>query len=162
VEISGSQDAIGIVFPGLNKSCYEGEYWPARIDHINDERIMQFVEHSLYLLPLGPRGPEFNVIYNTSITTEGAKLLSDAAENCWEAILCQDIIHFGQHVRQSFEAQIAMFPNMMNSLVASLIEQVRDWALGWKLSGAGGGGYLIVVSDKPVEGAIQVVVRRGD
>lgn len=161
-EISGSQDAIGIVFPGLNKSWYEGEYWPVRIDHINDERIMQFVEKSLYLLPLGPRGPEFSVIYNTNITTEGAKALSDAAENCWEAILRQDIIHFGEHVRQSFEAQIAMFPNMMNSLVASLIEQVHDWALGWKLSGAGGGGYLIVVSEKPVEGAIQAVVRRGD
>ena len=162
VEISGSQDAIGIVFPGLNKSWYEGEYWPARIDHVNDERIMQFVEQSLYLLPLGPRGPEFSVIYNTNITTAGAKALSDAAENCWTAILRQDIVHFGQHVRQSFEAQIAMFPNMMTDLVANLVAQVQDWALGWKLSGAGGGGYLIVVSDKPVEGAIQVIVRRGD
>ena len=27
-EISGSQDAIGIVFPGLAKAYYEGEYWP--------------------------------------------------------------------------------------------------------------------------------------
>jgi galactokinase/mevalonate kinase-like predicted kinase len=102
------------------------------------------------------------VIYNTNITTAGAKALSEAAENCWTAILRQDIVHFGQHVRQSFEAQIAMFPNMMTDLVANLVAQVQDWALGWKLSGAGGGGYLIVVSDKPVEGAIQVIVRRGD
>lgn len=161
-EISGSQDAIGIVCPGLNKSWYDGEYWPTRIDHINDESILKFVESSLYLLPLGPRGPEFGVIYNTHIDTPRAKALSDAAEGCWDAILNQDIRRFGQFVRASFEAQIAMFPDMMTDTVAETIAQVQDWALGWKLSGAGGGGYLIVVSGEPVEGAIQVIARQGD
>ena len=161
-EISGSQDAIGIVCPGLNKSWYEGEYWPARIDSVNDEPVLQFVERSLYLLPLGPRGSDFNVIYNTNINRVGAKALSDATEACWEAILRQDIAGFGQHVRESFEAQIVMFPNMMNAMVAELIEQNRPRALGWKLSGAGGGGYLILVADRPVENAIQVIARRKD
>ena len=31
-EISGSQDAIGLVMPGLNKANYNGEYWPSRIE----------------------------------------------------------------------------------------------------------------------------------
>ncbi len=31
--ISGSQDAIGLVFPGLAYSYYEGGYWPTRIEH---------------------------------------------------------------------------------------------------------------------------------
>src|SRR3990172_8634686 len=161
-EISGSQDAIGIVCPGLNKSWYEGEYWPARIDSVYDEAVLQFVGKSLYLLPLGPRGSDFNVIYNTNINRAGAKALSDATEACWEAILRQDIRSFGQHVRESFEAQIAMFPNMMNAMVAELIEQNRPRALGWKLSGAGGGGYLILVADRPIENAIQVIARRKD
>jgi len=159
-EISGSQDAIGIACPGLNKSWYEGEYWPARIDSVNDEPVLQFVEKSLYLLPLGPRDSDFNVIYNTNINRAGAKALSDATEACWEAILRQDIVGFGQHVRESFEAQIAMFPNMMKAMVAELIEQNRPRALGWKLSGAGGGGYLILVADRPIENAIQIIVRK--
>ena len=46
-EISGSQDAIGIVIPGLAKAYYEGEYWPSRIERGNDERAIQFVELSL-------------------------------------------------------------------------------------------------------------------
>ncbi len=161
-EISGSQDAIGLVMPGLNKAWYEGEYWPACIDSVNDELTLQFVERAFYLLPLGPRTQDFQVLENTHVTPEGAKALSDATEACWEAILARDIVGFGRYMRASFEAQITMFPNMMTPLVAELIEQNRQRALGWKLSGAGGGGYLILVANHPIENAIQVVARRKD
>jgi cytidyltransferase-like protein len=159
-EISGSQDAIGIVFPGLAKAWYEGEYWPTRIDTVQDEAAIQFVESSLYLITLGPRQAGFSVLADTDITPPKAQALSDATEACWEAILEQDIVRFGHYFRKSFEAQIAMFPNMMNNAVAKLIDKYRDRALGWKLSGAGGGGYLILVADQPVENAVRVVARR--
>jgi cytidyltransferase-like protein len=159
-EISGSQDAIGIVFPGLAKAYYEGEYWPARIDRVTDELTLQFVESSLYLMTLGPRHAEFDVLADTRITRESAKALAHATQSCWMAILDRDIEKFGHYFRQSFEGQIAMFPNMMNKTVTKLIEQYKDVALGWKLSGAGGGGYLILVSDKPIENAVRVIARR--
>jgi galactokinase/mevalonate kinase-like predicted kinase len=41
-----------------------------------------------------------------------------------------------------------------------MIDQYKDQALGWKLSGAGGGGYLILVCDCPIENAIRVTIRR--
>jgi galactokinase/mevalonate kinase-like predicted kinase len=53
-----------------------------------------------------------------------------------------------------------MFPNMMNDRIAELIEQYQEKALGWKISGAGGGGYLILVSDTPIENAVRVIARR--
>lgn len=158
--ISGSQDTIGIVFPGLAKADFEGEYWPSRIDQIQDESTLRFVENALYLITLGPRHAEFDVLANTCITIEGARALAEATENCWQAILDHDIEKFGQYFRQSFEAQIAMFPNMMNETVKKLIDQYQDIALGWKLSGAGGGGYLILVSDQPIDNAVRVVARR--
>lgn len=159
-EISGSQDSIGIVFPGLAKAYYEGEYWPSQIDRAQDELALQFVENSLYLMTLGPRHAEFDVLADTRITRAGAKALADATEHCWTAILDRDIEKFGFYFRQSFEAQIAMFPNMMNETIEKLIRQYEDVALGWKLSGAGGGGYLILVSDTPIDNAVRIVARR--
>lgn len=159
-EISGSQDSIGIVFPGLAKAYYEGEYWPSHIDRHTDELTLQFVENALHLMTLGPRQAEFDVLADTRIDQAGAKALADATEGCWQAILDHDIARFGQHFRESFEAQIAMFPNMMNKTVARLIAQYQDVALGWKLSGAGGGGYLIVISEKPIDSTVRVIARR--
>lgn len=159
-EISGSQDAIGIVIPGLAKANYTGDYWPVSIERVTDELALQFVENSLYLVTLGPRHAEYDVLANTNIDRERAKALADPTEVCWEAIKQQDINTFGRAFRESFEAQIAMFPNMMNDSVAKLIDKYKDQALGWKLSGAGGGGYLILVADKPIENAVRVVARR--
>jgi cytidyltransferase-like protein len=159
-EVAGSQDSIGIVMPGLNRANYQGHYWPESIQSEQDEAIISWLESHLYLVTLGPRTSDYDVLADTRITAESAKALSDAAGGCWEAILNRDIAAFGEHVKKSFEAQIAMFPNMADQGIFDMIEQYRNQALGWKLSGAGGGGYLILVSSTPIERAIQVKIRR--
>jgi galactokinase/mevalonate kinase-like predicted kinase len=127
---------------------------------VQEESTLQFVEQALFLLPLGPREADYDVLAGTNIDEAHAKALSDATENCWEAILNHDIITFGASFRQAFEAQVTMFPNMWTESVGELIDQYRDQALGWKLSGAGGGGYLIFVADHEIENAIRIVIRR--
>jgi cytidyltransferase-like protein len=158
--ISGAQDSIGLVFPGLAYSYYDGEYWPSRIVHRLDEPLLKFVESSIYLVSLGPRFPDYDVLANTNINRETAKALADAAEGNWQAILDRDIVRFGQTIREVFDAQIALFPNTMNDRLAKLIDEYRDVAIGWKLSGAGGGGYLVLVAEKPIPGAVRVIARR--
>ena len=158
--ISGSQDAIGLVFPGLAYAYYEGAYWPSHIEHRLDESLLHFVESSLQLVSLGPRFADYDVFTNNAFDRDHARALADAAENHWQAILDQDLARFGKTMREGFEAQVALFPNMLNERVAALIDEYRAQALGWKLSGAGGGGYLILVSEKPIPGAIRVVARR--
>ena len=61
-EVSGSQDAIGLVFPGLAKANYEGNYWPSSIESVTDEDTLHFVERSLQLIPLTPRGDGYSVL----------------------------------------------------------------------------------------------------
>lgn len=159
-EVAGSQDALGIVFPGLNRHDYDNHYWPARITSIDDEGILTWLEKNLYLVTLGPRVSSYDVLSGTRIDREGAKELAEAADECWQAILARDLAAFGPAVRRSFEAQVAMFPNMVDEAVRATIMQYRDQAIGWKLSGAGGGGYLTMVSRQPIAGAMQIKIRR--
>ena len=51
-EISGAQEAIGITHPGLTRADYTGEYWPAKITTLQDERILKFIDDSLYLVQI--------------------------------------------------------------------------------------------------------------
>ncbi len=159
--IAGSQDAIGIVMPALNKLQYHnGEYWPAEIKKMEEDDILNWLESILYLIPLDPRQSDYDVLANTNINEAGAKALADAAENCWNAILEKNVVDFGKYFLDSFHAQIAMFPNMLDHATAQIIEQYKNKGQGYKLSGAGGGGYLIIVSDQPIENGIQIKIRR--
>jgi cytidyltransferase-like protein len=159
--ISGSQDSIGIVLPGVNKLDYDPEqYWPTTITRVTDTTTLEFIEKYLWFITLGPRVCEYDVLANTVINLENAKALADAAVSCWEAIENKDLSKFGFYFRKSFEAQIAMFPNMVTPQIIELIEEYSSSSLGWKLSGAGGGGYLVLVSEKPVKNALQIRIRR--
>jgi cytidyltransferase-like protein len=159
-EISGSQDTIGIIYPGLARADYDGKYWPVKITSLQDEAILRLIEDSLYLIPLSPRPSSFHVLEGTRITRAGAKALADAALVCWDALLAKDVAGFGHSVRASFESQVAMFPHMLTNTMLELIDIYRERALGWKVSGAGGGGYLILVADHPVENAVRISIRR--
>jgi len=161
-EVSGSQDAIGIVLPGLAYSYYDGDYWPTKIFRNLDDDVLNFLEQSLYLVPLSPRENSYRAVENQNLTVAGTMALSQAAEDCWKAILAMDRHALGRAMRQSFEAQVQLFPNMVNPGIMNLIDRYRQSSAGWKLSGAGGGGYLILVSDKPIDRAIQVQIRRAD
>jgi len=158
--IAGSQDALGIVLPGLNKLDYNKSYWPHKIESIEEESILSWLEQHLYLIPLDPRNNEYDVLSNTNITTIGAKALADAANNCWESILQKDLVAFGNSFHASFKAQINMFPNMVDEKLLETISVLSKGTLGHKLSGAGGGGYLILINDKPIANSIQIKIRR--
>ena len=158
--IAGSQDSIGIVYPGLNRLDYAGSYWPHKITSEHNEQILSWLEKHLYLVPLGPREDDYDVFLGSDITPPKVYDLSVAAEKCWWSILSMNLEEFGKQLRASFEAQIAMFPAMNSSVVQQTIELYKDKCLGWKLSGAGGGGYLVLVSGEPVQNAIQIKIRR--
>ena len=162
-EISGSQDSLGIVLPGLNKLDYDDDYWPHSITSVHDEEILQWLENHLYMVAISPRCNTYNVLSGTDITRAKVINLADAAKQCWKAIIDRDIRAFGNAFSASFEAQIAMFPNMVDKKILETLEQEKGDALGWKLSGAGGGGYLIFVAEhSEKERGIKIRIRRKD
>ena len=161
--ISGAQDAIGICMSGLNRHYYDGHYWPVKIESCHDEAILDWLENHLCLVPMFPRRPGCSVVEGKDITPEKVSRLTDAAERCWHAIMARDLGGFAEAFRDSFNAQIAMFPAMMQPGVQEYIDQWSPKALSWKMLGAGGGGYLALVTDRiPDSGVIRIKIRRKD
>ena len=158
--VSGSQDSLGIVMPGLNRFHYNNNYWPEKVDKVTDADVLKWIEQKMWLVPLYPRKLDYNVMEGTCINEEYAKALSDASDACWDAILAKDVEKWGRASIASFEAQVKMFPNMAPVEVREVLESYKSKVLGWKLSGAGGGGYFVFISEKPVENAIQIRIRR--
>lgn len=177
--ISGAQDSIGICVPGLSRHWYDNHFWPDRIENTTDEMTMRWLENHIVLVPLEPRRPGCSVVEGKDITAEKVQALAAAADRCWTAIMNKDLDAFADSYRASFEAQVAMFPGMVEPTIkgtvcsdASVRPAIDLWSkedgvLAWKMPGAGGGGYLaLVVEDTGefVEGhneAIRISIRRG-
>ena len=159
-EISGAQDALGITMPGLCRHYYNNSYWPETIESNHDESLLDWLEKKIWFKTLWPREDGYNVFLESDITPEKAQKLAVAAENCWNAILKKDVEAFGKAFTDSFYAQISMFPQMCPPSIREVIDGLKDNVKGYKLSGAGGGGYLVLISDEPVENAFKIKIRR--
>lgn len=146
--VSGAQDAIGISLSGLARHYYDGSYWPTKIERIHNPEILDWLEQHIVLVPMFPRRPGCSVLEGKDITTEKVKNLAEAAERTWSAIMKRDLIAFADAYLDSFNAQLAMFPAMIQPGVQDFLDRVKsEGALAWKMAGAGGGGHLIVVTD---------------
>ena len=164
--ISGAQDAIGICVPGLCRHYYDNHFWPEKIETCNDETILQWLENHLVMIPMEPRKPGCSVVEGKDITKPKVNALANAADRCWNAIMHKDLQAFAEAYRDSFNAQTAMFPAMIQGCVQSYIDAYKDKVLAYKMPGAGGGGYLAcVVEDaekfaKEHKEAILLTIRR--
>lgn len=145
--ISGAQDAIGICVPGLCRHYYNNHFWPEKIETCRDDKILRWLEQHLCLVPMFPRRPGCSVVEGKDITKSKVEALTDAAERCWNAILQMDLDEFAKAYKDSFNAQVAMFPAMIQPGVQEYIDKYSgiDDVLAWKMPGAGGGGYLACV-----------------
>lgn len=164
--ISGAQDAIGICVPGLCRHYYDNHFWPEKIETCNDEDILQWLENHLVMIPMEPRKPDCSVVEGKDINEPKVKALADAADRCWNAIMHKNLQAFAEAYRESFNAQTAMFPAMIQGCVQSYIDEYKDKVLAYKMPGAGGGGYLAcVVEDASTfaemhNKAIRLTIRR--
>ena len=171
--VSGAQDSIGICMPGLVRHYYDKRYWPIKIESCNDEDVLQWLERHLVMIPMEPRGEGFSVLEGRDVNETKVKALAKAADECWAAIMHKDLKAFADAYKASFNAQVAMFPAMVqpskgDTMILDFIDRYSafDDVLAWKMPGAGGGGYLacVVVDAEDFcarhEEAIRLTIRR--
>lgn len=159
--VSGAQDAIGICLSGISRHYYDNRFWPDSIERISDEATLSWLEQHLALVEMFPRPAGYSVTEGKDITPEKVAALTQASDRCWEAIKRHDLAAFAAAFNDSFDAQTAMFPAMKPAEVEPFIKEWKERSLALKMTGAGGGGYLLIVTDGSLpDGALPVKIRR--
>ncbi len=159
--VSGVVDALGIVSCGLSKFNFEGEYWPASIERIHDEPVLQWFEKHVQIVQTRPRPIDYNVFSGLEDYSEPkARRLAASAEATWAAIQNLNHHQLGACVNETSDACKAMRPGYISDEVQPILSAMRKQHLGVKLLCAGGYGYMLVVSEQPIEGGLRVRVRR--
>jgi hypothetical protein len=164
---SGSQDMIGLVYPGINRLDYdfriEGGVFPAHIESLNNVRVARWLERVLHVLPVEPRPEGYSPLGEKHLDPKWIARLGQTGKDCFDAIRRMDVTALGASFNECMACWEAILPRVVRhpaikvDLKALLRVYQRRYA-GAMYSGCGG-GYLIVVSDEPVPGAFKVNVR---
>ena len=77
------------------------------------------------------------------------------AHDMYETILTGNFKEYGRLVGKSWDQNKALDPGTDPAAVEALISRIKDYAAGYKLPGAGGGGYLYIVAKDP-EAAVRI------
>jgi hypothetical protein len=166
-EPSGSQDMIGLVYPGVNRLDYDfthkGGIFPCHIESNNDAYVAVWLESVIYVLPVSQRPESYNPLETKNPDPAWIGRLGQSGKACYEAILAMDVAALGASMNECMLCWETILPGTVRHRtihidLPGLLKHYQSRYPGAMYSGCGG-GYLYVASEDPVPGAFQVKVR---
>jgi hypothetical protein len=166
-EPSGSQDMIGLVYPGINRLDYDyhvqGGVFPVHIESCTSPRCARWLEKVLHLIPVQPRPEGYSPLGRKHLDPRWVARLGQSGQYCYDAIIRRDIAALGASLNLNMKCWETLLPQVVRHPLLrvglmSLLKAYQQQYLGAMYSGCGG-GYLVVVSDQAVPGAFQINVR---
>jgi hypothetical protein len=166
-EPSGSQDMIGLIYPGINRLDYDfatnGGVFPIHIESLNRPQIARWLERVLHLLPVEPRPDGYSPLGQKDLDPKWIARLGQAGRDCFDAIVRRDTAALGASLNLNMKCWEKLLPHVVRHPLIKIdlmawLKAYQKCYPGAMYSGCGG-GYLIVVSQNPVPGAFQVKVR---
>lgn len=164
---SGSQDMIGLIYPGVNRLDYnfshDGGVFPARIEPLNDLRAIRWLEKVIHILPVAPRPDGYTPLGNEMLHPRWIARLGQTGHDCFAAIRRRDVTALGASFNECMKCWEAILPGTVRhpAIKTDLVALLRAYQSiypGAMYSGCGG-GYLYVASEKSVPGAFHITIR---
>jgi hypothetical protein len=166
-EPSGSQDMIGLIYPGVNRLDYDfnvhGGVFPAHIESCNSPRVARWIEKVLHLIAVEPRPDGYSPLGKKNLDPKWVARLGRSGQDCYRAIVNMDAEALGASFNLNMKCWETLLPHVVRHPLLrvdlmGLLKAYQQEHPGAMYSGCGG-GYLMVVSSKPVPGAFKVNVR---
>lgn len=157
--ISGTQDHIGLLVPGVSRLDYDGHFWPKHIENTTDAETCEWFSSVLRLAPLKPRPEGYNPISTKNLAQPIVKRLGESGELCYEAILKKDVKLLGESMKATFLAWRDLLPQTVPDWVMEEMESRYFPRYSGAITSGSGGGYVVFPSEEPVEGAFSVKVK---
>jgi cytidyltransferase-like protein len=157
--ISGSQDHLGLLMPGVNRLCYNGGYWPEKIESAREAEICDWLSEVLWMIKLSPRPEGYNPLREMYLEKPFVRELGEAGDLCWESIIRMDVAGLGKSMTDTFLSWKKILPLTVPDEILAEMERNYFPNFPGAITSGSGGGYIIVVSEKPVENAIKIKVR---
>lgn len=157
--VSGSQDHLGLMLPGINRLQYNGTYWPEKIDSETGSEICDWLSEVLWLVKLSPRPDGYDPLKEMHLEKRIIKELADSSELCWEGILRRDVNSLGKGLTGTFLSWKKILPYTVPAEVFKELDTKYFPFYPGAITSGSGGGYVIVASEEEVEGAIRIKVR---
>jgi hypothetical protein len=166
-EPSGSQDMIGLIYPGVSRLDYEatheGGYFPVRVESNCEPGIARWLERVLQLIPINQRPEGYNPLGVKNLDPARIERLGQTGRSCFEAILSRNVHALGESMNVCMQCWETILPHtvhhptiLMN--LKAILANFQSRYPGAMYSGCGG-GYLIVASEEDVPGSLRVKVR---
>ena len=138
--ISGTQDHIGLLVPGVSRLDYNGKYWPANIENTTDPETCEWLSEVLNLVPLIPRPEGYNPIAKRNLDPKIVKRLGESGKACYDAILKKDAAQLGFSMKESFLAWYELLPNTVPDWVMEEMEKNYFPKYSGAITSGSGGG----------------------
>jgi hypothetical protein len=164
---SGSQDMIGLVYPGISRLDYSfranGGVFPATIESLNEPGIARWLERVLYLVPIEPRPEGYNPLGEKNLHPRWIQRLGRSGKKCFEAIRRRNLESLGESMNECMVCWEKILPHTVRHPtikvdLKAILRAYQGMYPGAMYSGCGG-GYLFVVSNTPVPGGFQAKIR---
>jgi hypothetical protein len=166
-EPSGSQDMIGLIYPGVSRldydAAHEGGYFPVHVESSCDPEIARWLEQVLQLVPINQRPEGYNPLGVKNLDPAWIGRLGQTGRSCFAAILRTDLQALGESMNECMRCWEAILPHTvchptLSIDLKAILADFQSRYPGAMYSGCGG-GYLIVASNEGVPGALRVRVR---